>query len=413
MKKYFTNPELKRSSIFLVILMSTFFLITIIALKLQHDRLKDSYIKSLGATAIKIMEKDPQLEKDIIPLILDKASEEEKVKGEEFLRKYGITKELDTVIFPYISKTSTENYYLICFIFIIMLLVILTVNYFHHTFFYKRIRRITTGAKRVIEGEYDIAISEDKEGDFSKLAIAFNSMKEIIRSNLHNLKREKQFLVDLLADISHQLKTPLSSMILYNEIMLSKELSNDQRTTFLVSNQNQLHKMEWLIKSMLKLAKVDAKAVDFHKENYSLSETIRESVEALESMANEKGVVVSFHEEVEIAFNHDTSWLQEALINIIKNGIEHSEEGGQVYISLIENPVYIRIIIEDKGHGISEEDLPNIFKRFYKAKDSKNTNSVGIGLALSKSIIEAHNGMIDAESRLGTGTKFIITFLKY
>lgn len=413
MKKYFTNPELKRSSIFLVILMSTFFLITIFALKLQHDRLKQSYIKSLGAIAIKIIEKDPQLEKDIIPLILNKASEEEKVKGEEFLRKYGITKELDTVIFPYISKTSTENYYLICFIFIAMLLMILTVNYFNHTFFYKRIRRITTGAKRVIEGEYDIAISEDKEGDFSKLAIAFNSMKEIIRSNLHNLKREKQFLVDLLADISHQLKTPLSSMILYNEIMLSKELSNDQRTTFLVNNKNQLHRMECLIKSMLKLAKIDAKAVEFHKENYSLNETIHEAVEALESMSNEKGIKVKFHEEEVMIFNHDALWLQEALINIIKNGIEHSEQGKEVSVSLIENPVYRRVIIEDNGEGISEEDLPNIFKRFYKAKESKNTNSVGIGLALAKSIIEAHGGMIEAQSTLGVCTRFIITFLKY
>lgn len=413
MKKYFTNPELKRSSIFLVILMSTFFLITIFALKRQHDRLKESYIKSLGATVIKIMEKDPQLEKDIIPLILDKASEEEKVKGEEFLRKYGITKELDTVIFPYMSKTSTENYYLICFIFIAMLLMILTVNYFNHTFFYKRIRRITTGAKRVIEGEYDIAISEDKEGDFSKLAIAFNSMKEIIRSNLHNLKREKQFLVDLLADISHQLKTPLSSMILYNEIMLSKELSNNQRTTFLVSNKNQLHRMECLIKSMLKLAKIDAKAVEFHRENYSLNETIHEAVEALESMSNEKGIKVKFHEEEVMIFNHDALWLQEALINIIKNGIEHSEQGKEVSVSLIENPVYRRVIIEDNGEGISEEDLPNIFKRFYKAKGSKNTNSVGIGLALAKSIIEAHGGMIEAQSTLGVCTRFIITFLKY
>ncbi|WP_291575031.1 sensor histidine kinase [Clostridium sp. UBA4548] len=413
MKKYFTNPELKRSSIFLVILMSTFFLITIFALKLQHDRLKQSYIKSLGAIAIKIIEKDPQLEKDIIPLILNKASEEEKVKGEEFLRKYGITKELDTVIFPYISKTSTENYYLICFIFIAMLLMILTVNYFNHTFFYKRIRRITTGAKRVIEGEYDIAISEDKEGDFSKLAIAFNSMKEIIRSNLHNLKREKQFLVDLLADISHQLKTPLSSMILYNEIMLSKELSNDQRTTFLVNNKNQLHRMECLIKSMLKLAKIDAKAVEFHKENYSLNETIHEAVEALESMSNEKGIKVKFHEEEVMIFNHDALWLQEALINIIKNGIEHSEQGKEVSVSLIENPVYRRVIIEDNGEGISEEDLPNIFKRFYKAKESKNTNSVGIGLALAKSIIEAHGGIIEAQSTLGVCTRFIITFLKY
>lgn len=413
MRRYFINPELKRSSIFIVILMSVFFAGTVFILKLQQEALKNSYIKVLGATAAKIVEKEPNLEKDIIPIVLGRATAEEEAKGENFLKQYGVTKELDTIIFPYVSQTSLENFYLLGFVFLSMLIILFIMNYLHHIFFYKRIRRLTTAAKKVVEGEYQIAISEDKEGDFSKLAISFNSMREIIRSNLHELNREKKFLVDLLSDISHQLKTPLASMILYNEIMLSKDLEKEQRTTFLVNNQNQLHRMEWLIKSMLKLAKIDAKAIEFHKENCSLNETIHESIEVLESMANVKGIKVKIHEKENIIFNHDTLWLQEALINIIKNAIEHSEVNTEVYVSLIENPVYRRVTIEDQGEGISEEDLPNIFKRFYKAKGAKNTNSVGIGLALAKSIVEAHGGMIEAHSDLGIGTRFIITFLKY
>lgn len=413
MRKYFINPELKRSSIFLVILMSVFFIGTVFILKLQQEALKNSYIKVLGSTAARIVEKEPKLEKDIIPIVLGRATAEEEAKGESFLKQYGVTKELDTIIFPYVNQTSLENFYLLGFVFLSMLIILFIMNYLHHIFFYKRIRRLTTAAKKVVDGEYQIAIREDKEGDFSKLAISFNSMREIIRSNLHELNREKKFLVDLLSDISHQLKTPLASMILYNEIMLSKDLEKEQRTTFLVNNQNQLHRMEWLIKSMLKLAKIDAKAIEFHKENYSLNETIHESIEVLESMANEKGIKVKFHEKDNIIFNHDTLWLQEALINIIKNGIEHSELGKEVCVSLVENPVYRRVTIEDQGEGISEEDLPNIFKRFYKAKGSRNTNSVGIGLALAKSIIEAHGGMIEAQSTVGLGTKFILTFLKY
>ncbi|EQB86716.1 signal transduction histidine kinase [Clostridium punense] len=413
MRRYFINPELKRSSIFIVILMSVFFAGTVFILKLQQEALKNSYIKVLGATAAKIVEKEPNLEKDIIPIVLGRATAEEEAKGENFLKQYGVTKELDTIIFPYVNQTSLENFYLLGFVFLSMLIILFIMNYLHHIFFYKRIRRLTTAAKKVVEGEYQIAISEDKEGDFSKLAISFNSMREIIRSNLHELNREKKFLVDLLSDISHQLKTPLASMILYNEIMLSKDLEKEQRTTFLVNNQNQLHRMEWLIKSMLKLAKIDAKAIEFHKENCSLNETIHESIEVLESMANVKGIKVKIHEKENIIFNHDTLWLQEALINIIKNAIEHSEVNTEVYVSLIENPVYRRVTIEDQGEGISEEDLPNIFKRFYKAKGAKNTNSVGIGLALAKSIVEAHGGMIEAHSDLGIGTRFIITFLKY
>jgi signal transduction histidine kinase len=111
--------------------------------------------------------------------------------------------------------------------------------------------------------------------------------------------------------------------------------------------------------------------------------------------------------------NHDRLWLKEAFINIIKNCIEHTPEEGEINIEVTENPIYTRVVIEDTGEGISEDDLPNIFKRFYKAKTSRKTDSVGIGLALAKSIIESHNGMIEAKSQLGKGTKFIITFLKY
>lgn len=110
--------------------------------------------------------------------------------------------------------------------------------------------------------------------------------------------------------------------------------------------------------------------------------------------------------------NHDRLWLEEALNNIIKNGIEHTQSGGEIKIQLLENPLYKKIIIEDNGEGIKEEDLPNIFKRFYKAKASKKNDSVGIGLALSKSIVEAHDGSIEVESRVGEGTKFSIIFLK-
>jgi len=171
--------------------------------------------------------------------------------------------------------------------------------------------------------------------------------------------------------------------------------------------------MEWLIKSLLKLAKLDAKAVEFNKENLTLSDTIEDSIEALESMAVEKRVNIRFTKKAEVTFSHDKLWLEEALLNIIKNCIEHTDKNGIVNIELSENPVYKRIIIEDTGEGISEEDLPNIFKRFYKAKTNKNSTSVGIGLALAKSIVEAHNGMIEVKSSLKVGSKFIITFINY
>jgi signal transduction histidine kinase len=413
MKSYFNNPEIKISSTILILVNILFMVITISTLKLYHDNLKKDYIKSLGAITVRVSEKNPELKNEIIPLITKEVSASEAEQGEHILAQYGLTKSLDNQLFPYLNKTVVKNTYSIIGIFIIMAIIFFIFNYIQNVYFYKRIRRLTFGAKRVVEGEYDISISEDKEGDMSKLAASFNSMRGIIRNNLDELKNEKKFLVDLLSDISHQLKTPLSSMIVYNDILLTKELSKEQSNTFLLSNKNQLYRMNWLIKSILKLARLDAKAIEFDKENQSLNETIEDSVEALQGKALEAKVEINFKESEQIIFEHDSAWLQEALINIIKNSIEHTEKNGKINIYLSENPIYRRIIIEDNGEGISEKDLPNIFKRFYRAKTSNNSESVGIGLALSKSIIEAHGGMIEAQSKLGEGTRFSITFVKY
>ncbi|WP_315115211.1 HAMP domain-containing sensor histidine kinase [uncultured Clostridium sp.] len=413
MKEYFINPELKKSSVVLVSLMSVFLIISCFVLKYHHHQLKEDYVKSLGAIAARVIEKDPDLEKEIMPLIVREASEEEMDKGKAILIQYGVSKNLENQFFPYINKTIQKNNYYTIFIFIVMIATIFIINYFQHISIYKKIRRLTLGAKKVIDGEYDIAIEEDKEGDFSKLATSFNSMREIIRNNLEQLQNEKEFLVNLLSDISHQLKTPLSSMIVYNDIMLKKDLTKEQREVFLVNNQNQLNRMEWLIKSILKLAKLDANAIEFHKENLSLNDTLNDSLEALESKALEKELTINIIEKEDMFFLHDKLWVEEALINIIKNSIEHSPKSGEITIELSENLVYRRVAIADKGEGIREEDLPNIFKRFYKGKTSKKTDSVGIGLALAKSIIESHNGTIEVKSTTDVGTTFIVSFFKY
>jgi signal transduction histidine kinase len=280
-------------------------------------------------------------------------------------------------------------------------------------YFYDHLRNFSRAAKKIVEGDYNLKLSGKEEGDLSKLTQSFNSMGEIIRGNIFALKKEKEFLVDLLSDISHQLKTPLSTMILYNDIMLAKELTKEQRETFLRSSQSQLSRMRWLIQNLLKLAKIDANAIDLEIEKQSLNETIEEVVEILESKAEERKIKLDFASGSDVSYNHDRLWLQEALINVIKNGIEHSAEGGSVDISLEDNPVYTRITVKNTGEVISEEDLANIFKRFYKGKNAKKADSIGIGLSLAKSIIERHGGYIEARSSMDEGTLFLITFLEY
>lgn len=410
--EYFINPEIKLSSAVLLSLMIFFFLSTLLLLKINNDALKENYTKCMGAVALRVISKNPQLEGEIVPVLTKQISEEEASKGEDFLKQYGLRENTEDTIFPYVDQTILQNIYSVSAVFIIMSAVFLTLNYMQLGYFYKRIRRISVAAKKVLDGEYDISISEEREGDFSKLANSFNSMRNVIRNNLKELRSEKRFLVDLLSDISHQLKTPLSSLIIYNDIMISKELSKEQRNEFLARNKNQLYRMNWLITNLLKLAKLDAKAIEFDKEVQSLNETVQESVEALECKALEGDISIVFNDDEEVMLDHDRLWLEEALNNIIKNGIEHTKPGGRININLMENPMYKKIVIEDNGEGINEEDLPNIFKRFYKARTSKKNDSVGIGLALSKSIVEAHGGSIEVESTLNEGTKFSIIFLQ-
>lgn len=412
MERYFVNPEVKKSSVILILINFIFLLATLTMTKLNNDKLKAGYIKSLGAITEKVSEKNPELLQYIVPSVTREVEAKDAEKGMKILKEYGLTEDLENKLFPYVNEAVTSNYYYIIALFLIMTMLLFIINYFQYVYFYKRARSISKAAKMVIEGQYDISIDEDKEGDFSKLARSFNSMRGIIRNNLESLNKEKQFLVNLLSDISHQLKTPLASMILYNDILLTKELSKEKKQLFLGNNKKQLYRMDWLIKSILKLARLDARAIEFSKEKISLNETIENSIYELKEKADEARVAVSLKQASNINFNHDRRWMEEALINIIKNDIEHTKAGGKVEVELIENPIYVRIEIVDNGEGINKADLPNIFKRFYKAKNSKS-DSVGIGLALSKAIIEAHDGMIDVQSEVGHGTKFTITFLKY
>ncbi|MHC6180172.1 sensor histidine kinase [Clostridium sp. JNZ X4-2] len=413
MKRYFINPELKKSSAVLLCLNIIFMMGTLLTLKMYHDSLKQDYVRTFGAVTERIYRYDPETAREIIPAITAEANEKEAEKGEYILKQYGLSGKLEDELFPYINKSAQKENLNVILIFISMAALFFLMNYIQYGYFYERIRRLNFGAKKIVEGDYDISIREDKEGDFSKLSASFNSMKEIIRNNLNELESEKGFLVELLSDISHQLKTPLSSMIVYNDILLNKQVSKEQSRTFLINSKNQLYRMNWLIKSILKLARLDARAIEFHMEQQSLNETTRYSIEALDDKIKAADVEVNLNEGDEVVFPHDREWLCEALINIIKNCVEHTPKRGKIDVALMENPIYRRIVISDNGEGISEEDLPNIFKRFYKARTSRNNDSIGIGLALSKSIIEAHDGIINVQSKLGVGTTFIITFLKY
>jgi signal transduction histidine kinase len=413
MEGYFNNPEVKRSSIIFILIMLLFLSFNYITIRFNNEILKGDYLRVLGTVASRIIEVNPELEKEIVPLITKEINKKDEARGKEILRQYGLSESLETSLFPYVKGSFIIAELSISILGILLTGILFSLNYLQYSYFYKNLRAFSLAAKGIVEGDYNLKLSEEKEGDLSRLTKSFNSMGEVIRNNISALNKEKRFLVDLLSDISHQLKTPLSTMILYNDIMLTKDLTKEQSYTFLMNNKNQLERMSWLILNLLKLAKIDADAIELQIEEQSLNETIEDTMEVLESKALEAKVKVELIEKNKVAFKHDRLWLQEALINVLKNGIEHAGEEGRVTIELEENPIYIRIVIKDTGEGIPEEDLVHIFKRFYKGKKTKKSDSIGIGLSLAKSIIEKHGGYIEAYSSQQDETSFIITFLKY
>ncbi|MCR2043667.1 HAMP domain-containing sensor histidine kinase [Anaerosalibacter massiliensis] len=410
----FRNPEIKSIAAKLLVFQIVFSIFIFIIAGAKMEKLNERIIDQNAALVGNILTKHPDLENDIIKYITNGPSQEEIGNGRKILSQYGYDENLEKVAQPLLKNISPKIEIILFVVslgyFIPLLLLIIS----EYNSIYKKVRKISFAAERVVEGDFSIKLKEEGEGDFSILSNQFNNMSNRLESTLGSLKEEKIFLKNIISDISHQLKTPLSSLIMLNELIIEDEnMEEDIRKDFLNKMKSQLSRMEWLIINLLKLARIEAGAIQFREERVPLIEVVKASISSLNMKASEKKQKINIIGENEDFYLYgDMDWTIEALTNIIKNSIEHSYEGGEIKISLGETPLFSQIIIEDNGEGIDEKDLPHIFKRFYKASTKVKAESIGIGLNLSKSIIEAQNGSIKVRSEKGIGTKFIITFLK-
>lgn len=241
------------------------------------------------------------------------------------------------------------------------------------------------------------------ENEIQKLVLRLNEKNQI-------LKKERYLLKESLEDVSHQIKTPLTSLNLIVERLKDKDLTVTQRNELLKEEIRLLDKIEWLVKSLLKIAQIDAQSIEFNKEKISIKEFVEQLIEPFEILIDIKDIELIYQYEQDNYLIVDKQWTLEALSNIVKNCIEHLHAEGKLTIIINQNPLYDEIIIEDNGKGINQADLIHLFERFYKGKDS-NKDSVGIGLALSKKIIENQNGTISVEN-IYPGAKFTIHFYK-
>ena len=262
-----------------------------------------------------------------------------------------------------------------------------------------------------LDGNLDARIECDYEGELYRLFHSVNSLAAVLNAHADNELREKEFLKNTISDISHQLKTPLAALNIYNGLLQDEDIEVSSVKEFADLSEQELDRIETLVQSLLKITRLDAGAIVLEKTAENVADMMRD-IElhfAYRARQEKKEIILSGSDHLSLFCDRD--WLNEAIDNIVKNAFDHTESGATIRVAWKELPSGVQIVITDNGCGIHPEDIHHIFKRFYRSRFSKDKQGIGLGLPLAKAIVEAHNGTIEVDSELGIGTTFTMNFL--
>ncbi len=392
----------KKYSKLIIFTLITFGIIILLNVMLYYQ-VNKNYNNKIVNIISTIKEKYPEIKDDEIFDII-----KNNVKTNTFNR-YSF--DLDGIVLIKENKTIFVSYFIILlFIYLIICLVYLTIIINNDKRKEKEINEVIKIIEEINNKNYSFKMKDINEEDLSllkneiyKTTIMLNEISEIS-------KKDKKELEESLEDISHQLKTPLTSILIMIDTLLDDEdMDQNTREDFLRNMKREVMNINFLVKSILKLSRLDTNTVKFISKKESVKEIIKEAILNVSLLSDLKNVKIETNLSDSL-ITCDYKWQIEALTNILKNSIEHSYENNKVLIESSENNAYVKITIKDFGTGIAKEDINHIFERFYKGKDS-DYDSIGIGLALSKSIIEKQNGKISVESS-DDGTTFTIKYFK-
>ena len=395
------NKTIKKYILSFIILLIFNVSLIFILNRYEYKMYTKNYNDKINSIISNIKNKYPNIEEsDIIEII---NNEED---SEDILSKYGIDS---------ITKNDKVNNK----IRIISLIIIITFDSLIILIFYlydknksKKIKEITKMISKINNRQFDIDINDFNEGELSILKNEISKTTTMLRQVADNSVKDKLNLKDSLGDISHQLKTPLTSItIMIDNILDSPDMNEKTRKKFLINIKREILNINFLVMSLLKLSKFDANVVKFNKESVYLKDIIIESIKNVSMIKELKNITIKVSGDDNIKLLCDFKWQVESITNILKNSIEHTSEYGTVEVNYSENKLYTRILIKDNGKGIDNDDLPHIFDRFYKGENGSD-DSFGIGLSLSKTIIEKKGGSITVKSTPNIGTIFTIKYLK-
>ena len=379
------------------------------AVFLSVYRLQQSMYDQITALLGTVLEHAPEAEEAVLEQLLRPGTETLKA-GAAGLARYGIRREDLFLHDPFLQNHLIQS---IGILFGLLLMLFLIISLLARAFLrrqYGRIQDITVYARRLQRMDYALDIRDNQEGEISLLKNEIYKITLLLKEQAEQLKQEKRLLSDSLADISHQLKTPLTSLKVLMDL-LTQEPSENMRETFQDRIRSQINRLLWLTEALLKFSKLDSDTLVMKQETVSVPDLVQRALKALEVPAEIKGLNITVQGNPDVGYTGDAQWSREALINILKNCMEHTPEGGTIDITFEENPIFTGIVISDTGSGIDQGDLPHIFQRFYKGKNA-GEDSVGIGLNMAAAIVSKQNGDITVKSEKGRGAVFTLRFFK-
>lgn len=332
-------------------------------------------------------------------------------EGSELLAAIGRTEQTAVHLFPSIAQYQRRAGVRMLALGGTLLLLLLTgtfIAFRNRERLYRKAENVISG---FMEGDYSRRLPQDMEGAVYQLFASVDRLATMLKSKNEAEQKRKEFLRDAISDLSHQLKTPLAALSMYQEIMEDEADCPQTVKTFSAKMRLSLERMNQLIFSMIKITRLDAGNIIFERSPHPVSEIVMRAVSELTTRADEEKKTIVLEGPMEELLPCDPVWTGEAVGNIVKNALDHTSPGGTIRIVYEPSPYMARIIVSDNGSGIAPEDICHIFKRFYRSRLSSDTQGVGLGLPLAKSIIEGQGGAVSVRSGPGGGTAFTISLL--
>ena len=393
--------------IFIAALVPLLFLIGLTVIDTQTAATKEMFLTYDNAIATSLLEEG--VSKEVIATAL--MNTETDVAGNKFLAEIGLSNNTDIENLPYVS--AVKNTTLIS-LFVMLFLWTMLLFWGTMLFLYRREKLFMKSEniiKDYIDGNYTVHLPQSNEGNIYQLLASVDQLATMLQAKNDTEQKTKEFLKNTISDISHQLKTPLSALMMYQEIIENEPDNPETVKEFSFKIGTALKRIEQLIQSMLKITRIDAGSIYFEKSNYCIPNILNHAINELTTRANHEKKEIVINGDLEQILYCDIEWTGEAISNIVKNALDHTDTGGKITISCERTPSMIRIFITDNGHGIAGEDIHHIFKRFYRSKNTSDSQGIGLGLPLAKAIVEGQGGILSVQSERLQGTTFTLSFL--